>query len=184
MSNTPASTSLAHWRRSRLGFAAFSALSMMVAWFALRLVLFFAFGNNPAPAMSETALAFLNGLWRDLLVAVWFTLPLLAWLLLAPQSLFAARSHRYLFWTAGVLFWSLQVFLLFVEYFFFEEFRSRFNTVAVDYLQYPQEVFINIWDSYHVGFVLAFCLALAVVWVFIASRLFSGMWDESFPKNR
>src|SRR5215472_15883140 len=115
MSNTPASTSATHWRRSRLGFAAFSALSMMAAWFALRLVLFFAFSNNPAPTLSESLLAFLSGFWRDLLVALWFTMPLLTWLLLAPQSLFAARLHRYLFWAAGVLFWSLQVFLLFVE---------------------------------------------------------------------
>jgi phosphoglycerol transferase MdoB-like AlkP superfamily enzyme len=175
---------MASWRRSRLGFAAFSALSMMVAWLVLRLVLFFTFSDSPPPSILEVALAFLSGIWRDFLVALWFTLPLLTWLLVAPQSLFQARWHRHLFWTAGVLFWSVQVFLLFVEYFFFEEFRSRFNTVAVDYLQYPQEVFINIWDSYHVGLVLAICLVLAGVWVFIASRLFSGMWDEPFEPKR
>jgi phosphoglycerol transferase MdoB-like AlkP superfamily enzyme len=172
------------WRRSRLGFAAFMVASMMVGWFVLRLVLFFAFGDSPAPSASDAVLAFLSGLWRDFVVAVWFTLPLLAWLLLAPQSLFQAKWHRYFFWTAGVLFWSLQIFLLFVEYFFFEEFRSRFNTVAVDYLQYPQEVFINIWDSYHVGFVLAICLALAALWVFVASRMFSAMWNQPLGFRR
>jgi phosphoglycerol transferase MdoB-like AlkP superfamily enzyme len=157
---------------------------MMVAWFVLRLVLFFAFNDSPLPSAPEVALAFLGGLWRDFLVGLWFTLPLLAWLLLAPQSLFQAKGHRYFFWTGSVLFWSVQIFLLFVEYFFFEEFRSRFNTVAVDYLQYPQEVFINIWDSYHVGFVLAICLVLGMVWAFVASRVFSGMWEQPFVFRR
>lgn len=180
MTNPSAPKTTAPWRRSRFGFAAFSVLSMMVTWFVLRLVLFFAFSDSPAPSTSGVALAFLSGLWRDFLVALWFTLPLVAWLLLAPQSLFQAMWHRYFFWAAGLLFWSLQIFLLFVEYFFFEEFRSRFNTVAVDYLQYPQEVFINIWDSYHVGLVLVICLGLAALWVFAACRLFSGMWNQPF----
>lgn len=184
MTNQSGPDTTAAWRRSRLGFTAFSVLSMMSCWLILRLVLFVAFGDNPAPSLSQVVLAFFSGFWRDFLVALWFTLPLLAWLLLAPQSLFQAKWHRYLVWLAGFLFWSLQIFLLFVEYFFFEEFRSRFNTVAVDYLQYPQEVFINIWDSYHVGLVLAICLALAVVWVFVASRLFSGMWSRPFTTRR
>ena len=59
---------------------------MMVAWFVLRLVLFFAFSDSPAPPASDAVLAFVSGLWRDFLVAVWFTLPLLAWLLLAPTK--------------------------------------------------------------------------------------------------
>lgn len=36
------------------------------------------------------------------------------------------------------------------EYFFFEEFNARFNHIALDYLIYPREVFVNIWDSYNV----------------------------------
>ena len=42
-----------------------------------------------------------------------------------------------------------------VEYFFFDEFNARFNFVAVEYLIYPHEVFINIWQSYPVGRALA-----------------------------
>src|SRR5262249_35504477 len=112
----------------------------------------------------------------DSLVALWLTLPLTFWLLLAPARWFSARWHRALFWTACALLWAVQSFLLFAEYFFFEEFKSRFNTVAVDYVLYPQEVFINIWQSYHVGIVLAVCAALGVVWIFTAKRLFAGFW--------
>src|SRR6266513_2037206 len=69
-----------------------------------------------------------------------------------------------LFLGVSFLFWFIEIFLLFVEYFFFDEFRSRFNTVAVDYLLYPQEVFINIWDTYPVVWVVAACLLVSVLW--------------------
>ncbi len=79
------------------------------------------------------------------------------------------------------VFWFVQIFLLFVEFFFFDEFKSRFNTVAVDYLLYPKEVFINIWESYHVGVILVICLVLSLGWLFAASRLFKQMWERPFP---
>jgi phosphoglycerol transferase MdoB-like AlkP superfamily enzyme len=121
-------------------------------------------------------LAFLSGLWRDVLAGVWLTLPVFFWLAIVPGRWQTAKWHRFLFWAACVVFWFGQAFLLFAEYFFFDEFRSRFNTVAVDYLQYPKEVFVNIWDSYHVGLILLVCLIPAVGWVMIARKLFSGMW--------
>jgi phosphoglycerol transferase MdoB-like AlkP superfamily enzyme len=127
-------------------------------------------------------LAFLSGLWRDLLVGIWLTLPLLAWVVLAPARRFQNRWHRFFFWSVCLMFWFGQTFVLFVEYYFFEEFRSRFNTVAVDYLQYPREVFVNIWVSYHVGVVLCVCLATAIAWVGLARKLFAGAWQH--PSSR
>jgi len=77
------------------------------------------------------------------------------------------------------LFWLVQIFLLSTEYFFFEEFKSRFNTVAVDYLFYPHEVFVNIWDSYPVAKVLIACAVASAAWVFVAGRLFREIWDKT-----
>jgi phosphoglycerol transferase MdoB-like AlkP superfamily enzyme len=148
----------------------------------LRVVLFSAF--KPATSFGQTLLAFLSGAYRDLFVALILTLPLLCWFALFPERRFGSTWHRFLFWSFSFLFWFLQLFILFVEYFFFDEFKSRFNTVAVDYLLYPHEVFINIWESYHVGIVLAICLALSICWVFVAKKRFSGMWDGAFPKRR
>lgn len=168
---------------SRLSFAAFWILSLMAGWFALRLVLFVAFRPAAAPAW-DSFLGFLSGAWRDLLAATWLILPLIFWLIVMPARRFAGRWHRRIFWTISFLFWAVQIFLLFVEYFFFEEFKSRYNTVAVDYLQYPKEVFINIWDSYHVGLVIAVCLLLALGWVLLAHKLFRGMWERPFCPPR
>jgi phosphoglycerol transferase MdoB-like AlkP superfamily enzyme len=167
------------WKRSRYGFALFYFVSLVAAWFALRVVLFFAFGPAGAP-LGDALRAFLSGFYRDLFVALAETVPLLAWMWLVPDRWFQKLWHRLLFLGAALIAGFVQIFLLFVEFFFFDEFKSRFNTVAVDYLLYPREVFMNIWESYHVGLVLAVCLLLSLVWLWLASRLFAQMWERPF----
>lgn len=147
----------------------------------LRAVLWFSF-RRPAP-LAETGLLFLNGAQRDLLVGLVFALPYFTWCWLFPSSAWAGAWHRRLFWTAVGVLCFLSVFLLFVEYFFFDEFTSRFNTVAVDYLLYPQEVFINIWQSYHVGLVILACLLLTAGWMIAARRLFPALWEAGFSRR-
>ncbi|HYV28713.1 MAG TPA: LTA synthase family protein [Candidatus Eisenbacteria bacterium] len=168
------------WKRSRYGFAAFWFVSLLVGWFILRLILFFSFKPVGIPA-SEVSAAFLSGLLRDVFAGLVLTLPLLAWMLILPNRAWSARWHRVLFICACVFFAFLLIFLLFVEFFFFDEFKSRYNTVAVDYLIYPQEVFVNIWESYHVGIIVIVCLAVAVGWLFAVSRLFPQMWGRPYP---
>lgn len=174
-----ASTGELSWKRSRYGFAGFWLLSLVTGWFALRFALLLAFKPAGLPPTS-ILLAFLSGLHRDGFTALVETTPLLLWLLLLPERSCQARWHRLLFWCAGFILCFAQVFLLFVEFYFFEEFKSRFNTVAVDYLLYPYEVFVNIWQSYHVGAVLLICLLLSVGWLFAARGLFGRMWERPF----
>ena len=168
------------WRRSRYGFAGFWFLSLLGAWFILRLVLLLAF-KPAALSVGEVVLTFLSGFHRDVFAALLETVPLLCWMLIVPDRRFGATWHRVLFLGGCFVFWFEQIFLLFVEYFFFDEFKARFNTVAIDYLIYPTEVFINIWQSYHVGVVLVVCLVLSLGWLFAASRLFGPMWERPFP---
>ncbi|MGO8674658.1 MAG: LTA synthase family protein [Limisphaerales bacterium] len=168
--------------RSRYGFAAFCLLSLMAGWLGLRLALLCAFkpaGLRPA----EAALALLSGFHRDLFAAVVELIPLLCWLALVSNRQFAARWHRLLFLGAGFTFWFAQIFLLFTEFFFFDEFKSRFNTVAVDYLENPREVLINIWESYHVALLLLACLGLTLLWMWVARRLFGGMWEAPVSRK-
>jgi phosphoglycerol transferase MdoB-like AlkP superfamily enzyme len=163
-----------HWLHTRPGLVLVWFLSLVIFWSALRLVLLGRFGS--AGGLIGIGGVVLEGLWRDAIAGAWLTLPFICGLLVMPAR--PAQWARRTFWTAALLFWFGQVFLLFVEYFFFEEFRSRFNTVAVDYLQYPTEVFINIWSSYHVGLVILICLVPAAAWTWFASRFFVGAWDR------
>src|SRR6185369_12731620 len=113
------------WKRSRYGFAAFWFVSLLVGWFILRLILFFSFKPVGIPA-SEVSAAFLSGLLRDVFAGLVLTLPLLAWMLILPNRAWSARWHRVLFICACVFFAFLLIFLLFVEFFFFDEFKSRY----------------------------------------------------------
>src|SRR5262249_39700690 len=88
--------------------------------------------------------------------------------------------YRFLFLAGIFLFWFAQTFLLFVEFFFFDEFKSRYNTVAVDYLWEPREVVDNIWQSYHVGIIVAICLVTATGWLLMAHWWFADMWRRGF----
>jgi phosphoglycerol transferase MdoB-like AlkP superfamily enzyme len=160
------------WRASRYGLAAFFLVSLPIAWLALRLVLFFQFKPDAPVSAAEIARVFFDGFHRDVFVALLFSAPLLFWFWLVPGRWFGRLWHRALLGFGFFLFWLVEVFLLAAEYYFFEEFRSRFNTVAVDYLLYPTEVFINIWDSYPVGLVVAACATLSAVWLAVAYRLF------------
>ncbi len=168
------------WKQSRYGFAGFVFLSLLVLWFVLRLGLFLAF--RPAGlTLTDVLRAFASGLQRDFFVALVETIPLLFWLLILPDRRFGSAGHRIFFLGGCFIFWFAQIFLLFAEFFFFDEFKSRFNTVAVDYLLFPREVFINIWESYHVGVVLLICFALSIGWMFAASKLFGSIWERPFP---
>jgi phosphoglycerol transferase MdoB-like AlkP superfamily enzyme len=122
---------------------------------------------------------FLVGFHADLYVSLLLSLPLLLWFALVPNRSFGRRWHRGMVTGCLFCFWLVEFFLVFTEFYFFEEFKSRFNTVAVDYLLYPHEVFINIWDAYPVATVLIICAMLSAAWNLGARKLFAGMWQQS-----
>jgi len=92
--------------------------------------------------------AFLCGIVFDFAAASHATIPLALILFLLPQRWLASRFHR---WVSCTGFFVLIYILLFgavAEWFFWDEFASRFNFIAVDYLIYTTEVIGNIRESY------------------------------------
>jgi phosphoglycerol transferase MdoB-like AlkP superfamily enzyme len=175
----PPSSKPSSWRHSRYGFALLFFVSLVVGLTALRLTLFTQFGRQSDLAGGSVLQAFLIGLHQDCTVALLTTLPLLFWFWIVKERAFPKRWHRVLLMTGMFLFWSAQVFVLFTEYFFFEEFHSRFNTVAVDYLLYPDEVVGNIRDSYPLYTIIMICLGSGAAWTILAFRYFRPMWNAS-----
>jgi phosphoglycerol transferase MdoB-like AlkP superfamily enzyme len=163
--------------RSRYGFLGFCFVSLLAALTILRFVLLLQFGP-PSAAPWNVLLAFAAGFYRDVIAALWFMLPPLFWCFVVGNRLFASLIHRLGFRLFLTLLWAVQVFLLAAEFYFFAEFKSRFNPVAVDYLVYPREVFINIWDAYPVPAVVAGCVLIGAVWMGMAGRWFKTMWTK------
>ncbi len=171
--------------RGRYGFLWFSFFTLMLAWTALRIVLALHFGAESHAPWRDMLIALGRGVYQDFYAGLIYCVPLATWFLLIGNQTFAKTWHRFFLMGAMLVFWAGEVFFLAADYFFFEEFHSRFNTVAVDYLLYPQEVFINIWDSYPVPLIVAICGLLGLGWIFVGSVLFRGMWTRpvSFSKR-
>jgi len=163
--------------QSRFGLATFNILGLLLCSFILRLVLFFYFRPEVTLSWADIVKAFFIGLHLDLFVALVLAAPLVIWLAVIPNSSFGADWHRVVLRIGLLLFWMLQLFILIAEFFFFDEFKSRFNTVAVDYFLYPHEVFTNIWDTYPVLWVIIGCFVAASVLMAVSQRLLRHMWD-------
>jgi len=151
-------------------------LLYLAASFILRVVLLTKFQSDPAGLGS--ALSLLRGVGWDLVVGCFVVGPALIWALLFPSRL---RTWRPIQWLRVVTF-SISIcgmiYLAFVDYYFFEEFHARFNYIAVDYLVYPHEVFVNIWQSYPVARVLTVCFIIAGIVTWRMRRL---LWLDATP---
>jgi phosphoglycerol transferase MdoB-like AlkP superfamily enzyme len=136
----------------RLCIAAFTPLTTVVVGLIARPILYAMF-HEGSFSIAALGLAMAAGVVYDALVGVLAATPLtLALAAFRLRVLERAGARFALFTAIG----AASVFGAFVEWFFFEEFNSRFNNIAIDYVRNPKEVFGNIGESYHVtAFVVA-----------------------------
>ncbi len=164
-----------HWSFGRrYAVVARLALALCGVSFLTRCVL--ALRDDVGGTPGQLAAAFALGTVYDLIAAAFALAPLALWLALAPNRVARWRLHR-LSIALGV---SVTVFSLLLnavsEWIFWDEFSSRFNFIAVDYLVYTQEVLGNIWQSYPVGKIL---VALAGVSLLASWPLARSAWRTS-----
>jgi phosphoglycerol transferase MdoB-like AlkP superfamily enzyme len=134
----------------------------------LRLVLWSAFGDTGFET-GDLALALGTGLLNDLVTLVYLFLPLSLLLVAVPRSVWRGRAARPLLVSVLYVCVGCALFVSVAEFLFFDEFESRFNLVAVDYLIYPTEVVGNIEESYPVwtllcAILVASALLLVPLW--------------------
>lgn len=84
-----------------------------------------------------------------------FALPFLFYLLILPSKKHGGKTDKTITFILFTVSLYLFIFKSVAEYFFWEEFVSRFNFIAVDYLVYTQEVVENIYESYPIIKILA-----------------------------
>ncbi|MCY7354043.1 MAG: sulfatase-like hydrolase/transferase [Lysobacter sp.] len=119
-----------------------------------RLALLLVTDTGVPASPSLWAYAFGVGFGYDLLTLLYFALPLLLWLWLMPTRWLLARSGRVALGALCLLLLCVMLFVALSEWTFWEEFQTRFNFIAVDYLVYTTEVIGNIRESYPVGWLL------------------------------
>src|SRR5437879_5443653 len=157
--------------------AIFQLICLLAAFLLLRVLLFFKFGPHSV-SWIDILRGFGVGFHLDLFVALLLVVPLLLWLSILPGRWYSARWQSIALRLWLFIAWTLFCFGSIAEYYFFEEFKSRFNTVAVDYLLFPHEVFVNIWDAYPVGWVIGICALLGALIVLFQNSVLEKALNE------
>ena len=144
------------WLGSVLGI---SALTRLVLWMAAEV-----------PWSPFALLATLGiGAFFDLILALYLGMPLLLGLWCLPRRWIRARWGRWWIESISLVLLAVLLFVALAEWTFWEEFQTRFNFIAVDYLVYTHEVIGNIRESYPVGLLLS-GLGMATLSVFVLTR--------------
>jgi phosphoglycerol transferase MdoB-like AlkP superfamily enzyme len=95
------------------------------------------------------------GLFFDLLTLSYIALIPLAYYTFIPSKFFSSKKHQIANRIFYFLFLFVIIFSCFSEVVFWDEFQTRFNFIAVDYLIYTTEVIANIIESYPIVLLLS-----------------------------
>ncbi len=144
-----------------ISFLAISALT--------RVALLIATGNGVPVSPQSYLYAFAVGFGYDVLAFVYFSLPLGLLLWVMPARGFEKRRWRAAVATLSFVLLFVALFVAVAEWTFWDEFQTRFNFIAVDYLVYTTEVIGNIRESYPIGWILS-GLTVASLLVFFGTR--------------
>ena len=120
---------------------------------------------------------FAVGFFFDAVAFSFFLIPFAVLRIIIPDRLSNSRFSRVVIMGFFFLYTFAMLFNAVSEYVFFDEFATRFNFIAVDYLIYTTEVVRNIRESYPVKLIIGGLLLLTVI-PFIPLRRYIL---ESFP---
>jgi len=149
------------------GHAGLIALTAIASSSVLRLLLWLTTGDAHDGGIPTAVSIGVIGLLYDTLVALLVLAPLLVLRLLWPARWLPSRAARFIGLTVVFAGCYALLFSAVAEWLFWDEFSSRFNFIAVDYLVYRQEVTNNIAESYPLHWILpAIGIAAALITAF------------------
>ena len=157
---------------------AWLGVAFLAVSFLTRLALLLATGSGVPASAGTWWYLFGVGLGYDLLTFLYLGTPLLLLLWLLPRRWLARRPGSALVGAACLLLLFAILFVAASEWTFWEEFQSRFNFIAVDYLVYTTEVIGNIRQSYPVGWILAAIAGVGLA-AFVATRRWRAVRHDS-----
>lgn len=123
----------------------------------LRVVLHGKFGQQLNLDWRETFKFYAVGALRDGLVGLFVLMPVAMVVFGVGEKKIGAPVRTGVGRFFLFVWWALILFVIQAEYYFFHEYSSRFNTVAIDYLHYWTEVSSNIRQMYPMGRILTVC---------------------------
>jgi len=146
--------------------------------FIVRLSLYFWSFTNIDFSVINGLRIFATGLFFDLGTVSFFLLPYALYLFALPNKIHGSKFDKaitYLTFFIGLLIFT---FSTFAEFTFWEEFKTRFNFIAVDYLVYTNEVVGNINESYPLPILLSIVIGAVALIIFITKK--KGIFTTTF----
>ncbi|MFT3793454.1 LTA synthase family protein [Flavobacterium sp.] len=150
----------------------FSLLFHFIGWFLivsllLRIVFFAWQYDEVSWNILDVARTLVTGLFFDVGTIVLICFPGIVYFSVFPNRWIGSWTDRVLVWVFTTLTTFILVFTFFAELTFWEEFKTRFNFIAVDYLIYTHEVVSNIRESYPLPLLIGGILLLTVLVLFL-----------------
>lgn len=153
----------------KLSFTNTLAAILLLIWLLLRLLLW-QFTPQASIGFFELIKVLGIGLILDLVAFSYFYSFLVFIKLATPQNFSTSKLFRSLKW---IVLWILIFLILFeavAEIIFWQEFNTRYNFIAVDYLIYTNEVIGNIFESYPVTLIISALVIIALIITILISR--------------
>jgi phosphoglycerol transferase MdoB-like AlkP superfamily enzyme len=154
----------------RYGFLYWLAASYLILNLVSRMGLTWMSWSKGALSFTDLLYSYATGLVFDIASLSYLVIPVVLWLTLFPLKWRHNRVWRAAGWLMRLLTIFALLFQVASEWVFWEEFDSRFNFIAVDYLVYTNEVIGNIRQSYPIGLWLSLCAVIALTWVLATSN--------------
>ncbi|ABQ06071.1 MULTISPECIES: LTA synthase family protein [Flavobacterium] len=164
----------------------YALLVHFIAWFLLfsqllRIILFIWQHGQVSQSLFDVIRTLLTGLFFDI-----GTIALISYPAVLYYTVFAGRwtgslADRIVIWFFTALNVFILVFTFLAEITFWEEFRTRFNFIAVDYLIYTYEVIANIQESYPLPLLVSAVVIVTalVLFAFYRSRAFAAAFSRN-----
>ena len=124
---------------------------------------------------------FIIGFLFDIGTVSFFAVPYCIYLLLMPTRWHGSLVDRIITYFGYTLGLFIFIFSFLAELTFWDEFKNRFNFIAVDYLVYSNEVIKNINESYPIPLLLAAILTLIVILLLTTKK--RGAFLETFDND-
>jgi len=123
---------------------------------------------------------YLLGFVYDFGVGLFLTTLYSLYLLILPDRWSASIANKIITYVALFIILLISFFSFFAELTFWQEFESRFNFIAVDYLVYTYEVINNINESYPLPLLIGgvLVMVLLVMWLFAKKRIFKNVFQS------
>ncbi len=161
--------------RSRYSILVNFILFFLIISFITRTILLIEGGSKTDIGLLSLFRVFGKGFVFDLSVALFFCAAYAVYLLVLPQRWNKSIANRIITYISFFIVVLIIMFSFFAEFVFWNEFESRFNFIAVDYLVYTFEVINNINQSYPLPWLISgmVLLTLLVGFIFWKQKVFA-----------